>query len=188
LADAVAGPGRARLLAAAALGAVFGATATLWAVRSDEPAAPRSGAAAPVEARAPDLGPEDAAIGALRVTVDTGSVNGAGTDRPVLLWLDNRPHALSDAPRGDFAPGATATATLRGSGVPVTLGALRRASILLTVDLGRSAIATSWYCARAALEVRLEGSAAWVPYLERRDVGWLSLDEPPRRSPAYALQ
>jgi len=36
--------------------------------------------------------------------------------------------------------------------------------------------------------VRLEGRETYEPYLERLDVGWLSLNQPPRRSPAYALQ
>jgi hypothetical protein len=110
------------------------------------------------------------------------------------LYVD--PHAPY-LPHAEFEFGRPPTPRVNGSrrflqrlrsGLPASLGALRRASILLTVDLGRAAAATSWYCERARVEVRLEGSEAWVPYLERRDVGWLSLDEPPRRSPAYALQ
>jgi hypothetical protein len=182
-----------RIAAAAALGALAGAVATLVAVRACEVGSSR-GTRAPGLAGSPEalrgakLGPDDAEIAEIRVSVETGTVNGAGSQNPVLIWLDNRPFRLSDAPERDFAPGKVVTATLMGGGVPRSLGELRRASILMTLHLDRAEIAASWYCSRVAIELRLEGSEDTVPYLEVRDVGWLSQDEPPRRSPAFGLQ
>lgn len=138
--------------------------------------------------RAPALGPDDALIDEIRVTVRTGTVNGAGTQDPVLVWFDNRPHELSRQPANDFAPGHTASASLLGRGVPRTLGELRRASIVLALHLDRAEIAASWYCERALVEVKLEGADGYETYLESADVGWLSQDEPPRRAAFYALQ
>ncbi len=138
--------------------------------------------------RGADLGPDDASIGAVRVSVDTGIANGAGTDNPVLVWINNQRYEITDDPARAFEPGGTVAGMLLGPGLPRTLGELRRSSIVLALDLGRAEIAASWYCDRAAVEVRLEGEEAYRPYLESRDVGWLSLDEPPRRAPAYALQ
>lgn len=138
--------------------------------------------------RAPELGSDETPIGSLRITVETGVRNGAGTDRPILAWLDNARSALTDAPETAFASGKTVSAVLRGPSVPRTLGDLRRASIVLALDLSRAAIDVSWYCERALVEVRLEGSEEYRTYLDRRDVGWLSQNELPRRSPAYALQ
>ena len=138
--------------------------------------------------RAPELGPDHTRIGRIRLTVETGTANGAGTDRAVLVWLDRQRHALGSPHEGAFSPGATATAILTGPGLPRTLGELRRASIVLALDLGRASIGASWHCRRARIEVRLEGSEEWLEYLTSQEVGWLSQDEPPRRSSAYALQ
>ena len=134
------------------------------------------------------LGPDAAAIGSIRVTVDTGVRNGAGTTNPILVWFENRPYSLADDPLQAFRPGQSISAVLTGSAIPRTLGALRRSSILLTMHLDRAQITASWFCDRALIEVRLQGSEEYAPYLEDRGVGWLSLDEPPRRSTAYALQ
>jgi hypothetical protein len=75
-----------------------------------------------------------------------------------------------------------------GPGLPRTLGDLRNASIVLTLHLDRAEIGASWYCERSAIEVRLEGAEDFHVYLEARSIGWLSQDEPPRRSTSYALQ
>ncbi len=135
------------------------------------------------------LGPDDARIGGIRVTLETGSVNGAGTHRPVLLWLDNEEHELGDGrPSEAFAAGARHTTILSGPGLPRTLGALRQSSLVLALSLGDAAIGASWYCERALVEVRLEGEASFSPYLDRSQIAWLSMGEPPRRSPLFALQ
>ena len=181
------------LVAAAAVGVLCGAVATLAALRgcgagTSLVAGAPGIAGSPSRERGAELGPDDAEIAEIRVSVETGTANGAGSQNPVRIWLDNRPFELSDAPERDFAPGRAVTTTLMGAGLPRTLGELRRASIVLALQLGRAAIAASWYCARAAIEVRLEGSKDAVRYLEVRDVGWLSQDEPPRRSPSFALQ
>jgi hypothetical protein len=138
--------------------------------------------------RGADLGADDAVIDEIRVTLETGTVNGAGTDNQVLIWFDNREHRIARDPTTAFAPDSVATKILIGKDVPGTLGALRRASIVLTLRLARAEIAVSWFCRRALIEVKLRGSDAFEPYLEDREVGWLSQDEPPRRSIAYALQ
>lgn len=139
-------------------------------------------------ARTPELGADNAVVGAIRITLRTGTVNGAGTDNPVLVWFDNQRQEISRAPVQDFAPGASVEAVLTGTGLPRTLGALRRSSIVLTLHLDRASIGASWYCDLARVEVRLEGEEDYDRYLEVRDLGWLSQAEPPRRSPAYALQ
>jgi hypothetical protein len=138
--------------------------------------------------RAPALGPDGTLIDEIRVTVRTGTVNGAGTQDAVKIWFDNRPQQLSRQPTRDFAAGATVSATLLGRGVPRTLGELRRASIVLALQLNRAEIGASWYCDRVSLEVKLAGADGYDTYLESDDVGWLSQDEPPRRSSFYALQ
>jgi len=120
--------------------------------------------------------------------VKTGVVNGAGTLKPILAWFDNQPFVLSRDAQQDFAPGVQTSAVLSGPGLPRTLGALRAASILLTVQLDRAEMGVSWYCDSASVEVRLEGSDDYRLYLSDTGVGWLSQDEPPRRSTAYALQ
>ena len=138
--------------------------------------------------RAPELGADETPIGSLRVSVATGTVNGAGTDNPVLVWFDNQRHELGEDPAAAFARGQEASAVLRGPGLPRTLGELRRTSILLTLHINRAEIGASWFCDRVRVEVRLEGEGNYTTYLERSDVGWLSQDEPPRRSTAYAIQ
>jgi len=181
------------LVAAAAVGALCGVAATLAAVRTcgaGSAFAPgaSAAAAAPSRERGAELGPDDAEIAEILASVETGTANGAGSQNAVRIWIDHRPFELSDAPERDFAPGRAITTSLLGSGLPRTLGELRRASIVLTLKLDRAEIAASWYCARATIGVRLEGSEEAVPYLEVRDVGWLSQDEPPRRSTQFALQ
>lgn len=181
--------GRATTLAAAAAGLLLGVALGFAAAGACDRRTP--GAlpfAAAAGERGAELGDDDAEIEEIRVTVETGTVNGAGTDKPVLVWFDNQPHKLSRNPSTAFLSGRTTSANLRGAGVPRTLGELRRASILLTLHLQRAEIAASWYCERAAVEVLLEGAGEHTVYLESRKVGWLSQDEPPRRSPAYALQ
>lgn len=182
-----------RIVLTAAGGALVGIAATLMALRFG--AVPdvsgsraRDSTATLSRERGVDLGPDGARISAIRVAVATGTVNGAGTDNPVLIWFGDRSHELAEEPARAFTPGESVSATLIGGGVPETVGELRRSSILLTLHLGRAAIAASWYCDRVSIEVRLEGETDYRPYLERRDVGWLSLDEPPRRSPAFAPQ
>ncbi len=133
------------------------------------------------------LGPDDTRIGGIRVVLETGVANGAGTTRPVLLWLNNRRFALG-TPEEALDPGERSTTVLGGAGLPRTLGELRRSSLVLALELGDAAIGASWYCARAAVEVRLEGSEEYRRYLDRPEVGWLSMGEPPRKSPLYALQ
>ncbi len=54
--------------------------------------------------------------------------------------------------------------------------------------LERATISASWKCRKLRIEVRRAGAESDVPYLERDDVGWLSLDAPPRKSLAFALQ
>lgn len=141
-----------------------------------------------VGTRAPELGRDDTPLASIRVTLDTGTRNGAGTDNDVVLWIDNRRHGVSSQPAEDLAAGRSVSATFRGSSIPRTLGELRRASLVLTLQIERADIASSWYCERVLLEVRPEGAEEFATYLERRDVGWLSQDEPPRRSNAFALQ
>lgn len=138
--------------------------------------------------RVPALGPDDALIDELRVTLRTGTLNGAGTQHAVQIWFDNRPQQLSRQPTVDFAPGHSVSASLLGRGVPRTLGELRRASIVLALRLDRAEISASWYCEHALVEVKLEGGEGYQTYIESDGVGWLSQDEPPRRSPFYALQ
>ena len=125
---------------------------------STEPLAPDRQAADGFTAeRGVGLGPDPTPIESLRVAVETGEVNGAGTQNPVLVWFDNRSHRLSRQPTADFAPGERVVATLYSEDLPATLGELRRASILLTLHLTRAAIASSWYCQAASVEVLLEG-------------------------------
>jgi len=54
--------------------------------------------------------------------------------------------------------------------------------------LERAAISASCTSRKLRIEVRRAGEVKRVPYLERDDVGWLSLDEPQRKSLAFALQ
>ncbi len=177
------------VVAAALVGALAGALATAGLERDGEPAAPGPHVALLSAGRGAALGPDDAPIGGIRVTVETGVANGAGTHRPVLLWLDNAAHELGDGRAAEaFAPGARHTTTLSGPGLPRTLGALRQASLVLALSLGDAAIGASWYCERALVEVRLEGEETFAPYVERTDVAWLSMGEPPRKSPLFALQ
>lgn len=138
--------------------------------------------------RGAGLGPDDRVIDAIRVAVETGRANGAGTQNPVLVWFNNRGYRISRAPVEDFAPGTRAVVILHQEDLPHTLGELRRSSILLTLHLTRAAIASSWYCERATVEVKLADASDFQTYLNREAIGWLSQDEPPRRSPAYALQ
>lgn len=181
-----------RIVVAVLLGAVGGSLLTFALLSLGErgvgDGVPSERVAPPSEERRPALGPDEAEIGSIRVTVETGTVNGAGTDNPVVIWFDNQGHKLSDEPARAFVPGSRVSATLSGSGVPKTLGELRRTSIVITLQLNRAEIAASWYCERARIEVRLEGQEGYATYLESGSVGWLSQDEPPRRSPAYALQ
>jgi hypothetical protein len=176
-----------RQLPSAAIGLLLGIVATLAVTHSGQLGG-HGGGEGGGAARTPALGPDDARIEEIRIQLETGTANGAGTDKPVLVWIGNHRHKLSRNPARDFAPGTGVTATLRGGDLPRTLGALRRASIVLALDLGSSAIASSWNCASARIDVRLADSDAFETYLENRDVGWLSLDEPPRRPPAFALQ
>lgn len=183
----------ARGWAFGAAGLVLGVVLTLLATRTglapivDRGGEGESGHTLAGE-RAPDLGPDDTPVQELRVTVETGTVNGAGTENPIVVWFGERRYELSQAPTRDFEPGRRTVLTLAGSRVPRTLGALRRSSILLTLQLNRAQMAASWYCSYASIEVLLEGRDDFATYLEKRDVGWLSQDEPPRRSPAFALQ
>ena len=137
---------------------------------------------------ASELGAPEREIGSIRVTVETGRRNGAGTDNAILVWFDNRRARISPPAERALAPGESESIVLSGDVIPQTLGALTNASILLTLDLGRAEIAASWYCAQALVEVRFAGSEEYVRYLEASEIGWLSQDEPPRRSTAYALQ
>jgi len=165
-------------------GVLLGIAGTIWW----GPARPPAPAANRVSGNLAELGPDTAAIGNIRITVKTGVVNGAGTLKPILAWFDNQPFVLSRDAQQDFAPGVQTSAVLSGPGLPRTLGALRAASILLTVQLDRAEMGVSWYCDSASVEVRLEGSDDYRLYLSDTGVGWLSQDEPPRRSTAYALQ
>jgi hypothetical protein len=138
--------------------------------------------------RGAGLGPDGTRIEDVRVTLETGTLNGAGTDNNIALWFDNQRMRLTSTPGSAFAAGGTLTTTLAGEHVPRNLGELRRASIVLTMDLARASIASSWFCEDAKIEVRLEGDEDFRTYLDDGEVGWLSQDEPPRRSTAYALQ
>lgn len=166
------------IIATLAFGPPLGEQASQW---SGAPAgfAPELGA---------QLGDDSSRIGGIRVAVTTGRVNGAGTDNAVIAWFDNVPFELSDDPASAFTPGSRTSSVLSGPGLPRTLGELRRASVVLSLHLNHAEIGASWYCESASVEVRLEGSESYTPYLTAVDVGWLSQDEPPRRSPAYALQ
>lgn len=182
---------RRGLVGAAVLGVLVGAGASLLAQHGCSILRARddAGRAGPTpRERGAMLGPDDAPIAEIRVSLETGTANGAGSDNPVLIWIDNQRYKISNEPMQAFAPGVTSVATLMGPGLPRTLGGLRNASIVLTLHLDRAEIGASWYCERAAIEVRLEGSEDYQTYLEVREVGWLSQDEPPRRSTAYALQ
>ena len=185
-------PGARRgLVAAAVAGLLVGASASLlvqhgFSVRRAHDAGGSAGR--PPRERGALLGPDDAPIAEIRVSLETGTANGAGSDNPVLIWIDNQRYRVSTEPRQAFAPGVTSVATLMGPGLPRTLGGLRNASIVLTLHLDRAEIGASWYCERAAIEVRLEGTEDFQTYLDARGIGWLSQDEPPRRSTAYALQ
>jgi hypothetical protein len=181
---------RRRLIAAAAVGAIAGVSVTLLALRGcGIPRSFEAGlAGSPPSERGAELGPDDSRIAEIRVTLETGTANGAGSDNPALLWIDNRRYKVTAEAAHTLAPGTTSTATLMGPGLPRTLGDLRNASIVLTLHLDRAEIGASWYCERSAIEVRLEGAEDFHVYLEARSIGWLSQDEPPRRSTSYALQ
>ena len=182
---------RRRLVAAAVLGALVGASASLLVQHGCGVLRLRGeggSAGPPPRERGALLGADDAPIAEIRVSLETGTANGAGSDNPVLIWIDNQRYKVSRQPTQAFAPGVTIVETLMGPGLPRTLGALRNASIVLTLHLDRAEIGASWYCERVAIEVRLEGAEDYQTYLEAREVGWLSQDEPPRRSTAYALQ
>lgn len=182
-------------LVGAASGLLVGVVATLVSVslagtdggpRDDRDGADTAGAV-PIDARGPELGDDANEIGGVRVTVETSGANGAGSTNPIVVWFDNRGSRLADDPLAAFAAGHETTAVLT-SKIPRTVGELRSASIVLTMALERGAISASWKCRRARVEVRLVGEERYRPYLDRDDVGWLSLDEPPRRSLAFALQ